>query len=70
MSHYDAFLNQYPYNTKQLASRCRLDPSRIRQMVSFLAQRGCAIQTDGGWRFTKQAVTLVKNRRSEILPYL
>ena len=69
-SAYQTFLTEYPYTSSQLAKRHRLTVPRINQMTAYLQQRGYAIRTDGGWRFTKEADRMIKNRRSEILPYL
>lgn len=67
---YEAFLNTYPLKSKDLARSAGVEVSYIRKLARALARRGVAMQADGYWRFKQDAIRLVRNRKSELIPFL
>ena len=70
MNELQAFLIKFPHMTNDLASICHVNPSRIRQLVKPLHQKGMAVKLHDKWRFSQEAVKAVQNRDTELIPFL
>ena len=64
------FMAEYPLRTPQIAELAGIDKSRVRHLVKHIARADLAINVGREWRYKKEAVDFVRNRKNTITPFI